>query len=184
MGEDQVQLFSSVLAVVALCGSLGVWGLKLAARWSVQARAVLGAVGDAALWLAATVAVSATAGSLYFSEVAGYVPCKLCWWQRIAMFPLAVVLSVAAARRDRGVRFHVIPVALAGLSVSVYHYLIEWFPSIEKTSCSLDVPCTAVWFRGFGFASLAFMAGCGFFAIVTLLACRPGSERSDEQAGS
>ena len=67
------------------------------------------AVDDAALWIAFLVAAVAMAGSLYFSEVANYMPCRLCWFQRIAMYPLAVILLVAAIRGDRGVRWYAVP---------------------------------------------------------------------------
>lgn len=171
MNTEQVQLFSSILALVALGGSITLWVLRLVSRFSASAAEFVRSVGDAALPLAATVAIAATAGSLYFSEVANFAPCKLCWWQRIAMFPLSMTLSIAAIRRDLTARWYVLPAAALGLCVSVYHYVIEWFPTLEKTSCSLEAPCTQVWFRTFGFSSLAFMAGCGFISIITLLLC-------------
>ena len=171
MDAEQVQVFTSILAIAALAGSIGVWALRLVSRFNKSAAGLVRSIGDVALVLAAMVAIGATLGSLYFSEIANYTPCKLCWWQRVAMFPLSIVLSVAVLRRDRGVRWHVLPVAAVGLCVSTYHYVIEWFPTLEKTSCALEAPCTQVWFRTFGFSSLAFMAGCGFIAIITLLLC-------------
>lgn len=171
MNIEQVQIFTSILALVALVGSVGLWSLRILSRFSKSSSAIMRTVSESALVLAAIVAVGATLGSLYFSEVAHFTPCKLCWWQRVAMFPLSIVLSIAALKRDRGVRWYVLPVAALGLCVSVYHYTIEWFPTLEKTSCALEAPCTQVWFRAFGFSSLAFMAGCGFIAIITLLLC-------------
>jgi disulfide bond formation protein DsbB len=168
---EQVQLFTSILALVALAGSVGLWSLRVMSRFSKSSATIMRTVSESALVLAAMVAVGATLGSLYFSEIANYTPCKLCWWQRVAMFPLSIVLSIAAVRKDRNIRLYVLPVAALGLCVSVYHYTIEWFPTLEKTSCALEAPCTQVWFRTFGFSSLAFMAGCGFIAIITLLLC-------------
>ena len=86
----------------------------VARRVAGRLRPSVAAIDDAALWLAFLVAATATAGSLYFSEVADYVPCQLCWFQRIAMYPLAVVLLVAAIRRDRSVRWYVGPLAAIG----------------------------------------------------------------------
>ena len=169
MTAEQVQIFTSILAIAALAGSIGLWLLRLVSRFSKTSGELVRNVGDSALLLAAMVAVGATLGSLYFSEIANYTPCKLCWWQRIAMFPLSIGLSIAAVRKDRNIRLYVLPVAVLGLCVSVYHYIIEWFPTLEKTACDLTAPCTQVWFRTFGFSSLAFMAGCGFIAIITLL---------------
>ena len=94
MSTDQVTLFLALLAVAAQAGA-GLLAVTLAARALAPAaawpRQVLGAVGPAALTVAAAVAVVATAGSLYLSEVAHFVPCKLCWYQRIAMYPLPVI---------------------------------------------------------------------------------------------
>ena len=95
------------------------------------------------LWIAFLVAATSTAGSLYFSEVADFVPCHLCWYQRIAMYPLSLLLVIAAARRDRAVRWYVGPLAGVGALISTYHYLVEWFPSLEGSSvCAVSVPCT------------------------------------------
>lgn len=85
------------------------------------------------------------------------------------MYSLAVILLIAAVKKDRGVIKYAVPLAVIGLVVSTYHYLLEWFPQIETSVCSLDVPCTAVWFREFGFVSLSLMAGSAFLAIIVLL---------------
>lgn len=126
-------------------------------------------VKPAALWLAWLIAAVAMAGSLYFSEEANFVPCKLCWFQRIAMYPLALLLLIAAVRRDVGVRMYAVPLAVVGAAISTYHYLIEWRPSLGSGTCELTAPCTVPWFRQFGFISLPLMALCGFAAIVALL---------------
>jgi len=165
-----MQLFFSLLALVALAGGVGLIGLRLL-PWPAG-RAVGAAVSAYSAWLAWLVAATATAGSLYFSEVANYPPCRLCWFQRICMYPMAVILLVGAIRRDRAVRWYALPLAGIGIVISAYHYLIEWYPSLEATSCDPVTPCTTVWFRRFGFASLPFMAGCGFLAIIALLICR------------
>ena len=68
------------------------------------------------------------AGSLYFSEVAHFVPCRLCWYQRIAMYPLVLLLGIATLRRDVGIRLYAIPLAAIGAAVSIYHVQLERFP--------------------------------------------------------
>ena len=115
------------------------------------------------------VAAVATAGSLYFSESAGYVPCRLCWFQRIAMYPIAVVALVALMRRDRGARWYIVPLAAIGAVVSAYHVMIErgWLEDSE--ACELFGPsCADVWFEAFGFVTLAWMALAGFVSIIVL----------------
>jgi disulfide bond formation protein DsbB len=84
------------------------------------------------------------------------------------MYPLAIVLVVAAIRRDDKVRPYVLTLAGLGALVSGYHYALEWIHSLDTGACAVSVPCTFVYFRQFGFMSLAFMALTGFAFIFTL----------------
>jgi disulfide bond formation protein DsbB len=168
---EAAQLFFSLLALVAGAGAIALLVLRLAAPRS----AVVAAVDEAALWIAFLVAAVCTAGSLYFSEVADFIPCQLCWFQRIAMYPLAVILLVAAIRGDRSVRWYAGPVAAIGAAISTYHYLVEWNPELEA-ACGIGPSCSDIWFREFGFVTLALMALCGFAAILVLIVPRPVQE--------
>jgi disulfide bond formation protein DsbB len=169
---EAFQLFFSLLALFALGGAAVVIVVRLLRTRSALAARMAAAADDAALWLAFLIAGTATAGSLYFSEVANYVPCQLCWYQRIAMYPLSVILLVAALRADRSVRWYVTPLATVGALISTYHYVIEWRPSLEGGVCGLGPPCAVIWFRQLGFVTLAFMALCGFVAILVLVVPR------------
>jgi disulfide bond formation protein DsbB len=125
---------------------------------------------DAGLWLAATVATTATLGSLIYSEHFDLIPCRFCWYQRIAMYPLALILLIAAARRDTaGARRYGIPLAVLGAGLAAYHYLIQQFPSLESGSCSVDVPCSSPYIWKYGFVSIPYMALAGFTLILALL---------------
>jgi disulfide bond formation protein DsbB len=167
---EAFQLFFSLLALVALGGSVAIVVVRALRDRSTTAAQIADAVDDAALWIAFLVAATATAGSLYFSEVANFEPCRLCWYQRIAMYPLSLILLVAALRRDRAVRWYVGPLAACGAVISTYHYLVEWHPRLEGGGvCELIAPCTFIWFREFGFVTLAFMALCGFLTILVLV---------------
>jgi disulfide bond formation protein DsbB len=120
-------------------------------------------------------------GSLYFAEVANFVPCQLCWFQRIAMYPLAVILLVGALRRDWGVRWYAVPVAAIGAAISTYHVLLEQFPSLESSNvCSAAVPCNFVWFEELGFVTLPYMALSAFALILVLLTLPPAAVREDD----
>ncbi len=171
MDVEAAQLFFSLLALAAGAGAIALVVLRLAAPRSP----VLVAVDDAALWIAFLVAAVSTAGSLYFSEVADFIPCQLCWFQRIAMYPLAVILLVAAIRKDRSVRWYAGPVAAIGAVISTYHYLVEWNPELEA-ACGIGPSCSDIWFRELGFVTLAFMALCGFAAILVLIVPSPVQE--------
>ena len=130
-------------------------------------------------WAAATLAM---AGSLYFSEIAHYTPCTLCWYQRIAMYPLVLILAIAAIRRDIGIRRYAIPLAAVGAVISSYHYLLEWFPQIDTGACTVGIPCTQVWFREFGFVSLPLLALVAFGLVIALLLIPPRKPAPDELA--
>lgn len=81
---------------------------------------------DNRLYLAWVVALAATLGSLWFSEVRGFVPCVLCWFQRIAMYPLALLLGLAALRGDLGIRAYALPLAAVGWIIALIHNLEDW----------------------------------------------------------
>ncbi len=160
VSTETAELFFSLLAIAAGIGALAYLGLWIASRLGSDGATEIGrAVADAAPWLAFVVAATATVGSLYFSEVAHFVPCRLCWFQRVAMYPLSVVLLVGAIRRDPGLRWYVGPIALVGAGVAAYHTLIEWKPELDTGACELFGPsCSDIWFREFGFMTLATMA--------------------------
>lgn len=154
---------TAITAVVAL-----VLLLMRSLRPSSQVAAYARDLAPMAGWLAFIIAAGATLGSLYYSEIAHYEPCKYCWLQRIAMYPSALLLGIAAFRRDAAVKYYVIPLAALGAIVSAYHFYIEQFPT-SGGSCSPTVPCNVPYFQQWGFVSLAFMALTGFLAIIVLL---------------
>lgn len=172
MSTDEVSLFFALLALAAEAGAAGLV-VTLVAR-AVAPRAdwphrVIDAVSPVALPLAALVAIVATLGSLYYSEVADFPPCRLCWFQRIGMYPLALVLPIAAWRRDRQVRWYAAPLAVVGGAVSIYHMVIERFPSLESGSCDITNPCSTIWVEQLGYLTIPTMALSGFALIALLL---------------
>jgi disulfide bond formation protein DsbB len=185
MSTTTVSLFVAILAMLCLAGTVAVVALALV-RWarpaSAAAETVDGLLADLtpiALWLAWVVALVTTLGSLYFSEVAGFIPCKLCWYQRIAMYPLAVLLLVAALRRDRSVWVYVVPQAAIGATISTYHAQLQAFPDQGSSFCTVVAPCTErdVW--EFGFVSLPLMALIAFAFVTTMvLVARTQGEHS------
>ena len=98
------------------------------------------------------------------------MPCRLCWYQRIAMYPLPVLLGIAWWKRDAGIRRYVVPLALIGLLISTYHILVERFPSLEDSGvCEVSNPCTIRWVERFGFVTIPTMAFAAFALISGLL---------------
>ena len=166
---ETMQTLTALLAIVAGVGAVLIVIARLTAtRVPVAARLGRAVIAVRAPLTLAVAAVS-VAGSLYFSESAGYVPCRLCWFQRIAMYPIAVVALVAVLRRDRAARWYILPMAVIGAAISSYHLLIEWGWLNDSESCALFGPsCAAVWFEAFGFITLALMALAGFVSIIVL----------------
>lgn len=126
---------------------------------------------------AAAIATVATAGSLYFSEVMGLYPCDLCWIQRIAMYPLVVVLAVGAYENRIAVWRTALPLSVGGGVVSAYHSLVQLTPN---STCSAG-GCGTVQFELFGLLSIPNLALVAFSLISVVLvagAFRSGAERA------
>jgi disulfide bond formation protein DsbB len=172
---DLAITFLTFLTLLANAATLGLAGTAGAARltgrprarraWARLHREVAGGATGLA-WLVAGVAMS---GSLYFSEVAGFTPCRLCWAQRACMYPLVVVLALAGPTRRRAWRALGLVLATAGAGIAAYHVLVERFPSLESGTCDPANPCSMVWFERFGFVTLPYMALSGFALIGALL---------------
>jgi disulfide bond formation protein DsbB len=121
------------------------------------------------IWFALAVALVTTLGSLYFSELAHFHPCPLCWYQRIAMYPLVVALVVGGIRRDRMVWTYVIPPAVIGMGFSIYHTQLQAYPAQHGPFCKINDPCTVRYVWEFGFVSIPFMALAAFAFIITMM---------------
>jgi disulfide bond formation protein DsbB len=189
IGVSTVALFYALLALLANAAVIGWLALAVgarrsstASRWLDEARSSL---GPSALMAAFVVAVLAMIGSLYFSEVAHFEPCRLCWYQRIAMYPLVVVLGIGAWRRDGAVARYAGPLAAIGAIIAAYHVALEWLPWLDSGVCSATTPCTLVWFRELGFISLPYLALSAFLLILALLrlARRTDPDRSADLDG-
>ena len=165
MDADVFATAMGLLSVLAALGGVAVVVGRLAGRpaWvPAPAMALAGAAGIAAV---------ATGGSLVFSDVYHYTPCELCWYQRIAMYPLVVLLGVGAVRGDLDVRRYALPLSVAGALVSTWHVLVQRVPAIAgTTSCEATAPCTGIWVEALGVLTIPTMAGIGFLAITALLA--------------
>ena len=120
-----------------------------------------------AAWL---VSVVATLGSLYFSEIRGFVPCELCWFQRILMYPLSIILGIAAYRQDYDIRRYVLPLTIIGGCTSFYHYLLQKVDSLGLVHpCKNGVPCNMEYINWLGFITIPFLALAAFILITLFL---------------
>ena len=118
------------------------------------------------LYVAWVISIAATLGSLYFSEIAGFIPCELCWYQRIFMYPLVIFLGVAVFRNDASIKWYVLPVSIIGASIGVLHYLQQKVPSLSGlTPCAEGVPCNVAYINWFGFVTIPFLSLVAFILI-------------------
>lgn len=126
------------------------------------------------LYFAWVVSVIATLGSLYFSEIRGFIPCELCWYQRILMYPLSVILGIAAYNNDLRIKKYILPLSIIGICVSLYHYLLQKVPGFALAKpCVQGVPCDMMYINWFGFITIPFLALVAFSLItISLLAIR------------
>ncbi len=173
MDFQSMRLFFALLALAANVATVGIVVLGFAGRTGPSAHAlrerVFGALNGLELWFAFAVATTATLGSLYLSEIAHLVPCTYCWYQRIAMYPLVVILGIAALRKDRDIRIYAAYLAAIGAVIAFYHRAVQLFPELNGSTCSSGVPCTAAYFTQFGFVTIPYMALSGFLLILALL---------------
>lgn len=122
------------------------------------------------LFLAWLIALISTLGAIFLSEVVGVLPCVLCWYQRIAMFPLVVILAVGLLPFDaRSVRY-ALPLAVAGWVIALYHCLLYWgvVPK-DLVPCGEGASCTDVKAELYGFISVPLLSLAAFSLIVVFL---------------
>jgi hypothetical protein len=172
MTTETFELFAALLTIATLATTAALVAARLVSRMRGTGSEVLRSVAVNRMAICAAITTTSTLGSLYFSEVAHFVPCTLCWYQRIAMYPLAILTAMAAVRKgDLSVYVRVI--ASIGLVISGYHWLLERFPNIDAGVCSTAVPCELVWFEKFGFITLPFMAFTAFSAVLAVTTLPP-----------
>lgn len=118
-------------------------------------------------WLLATIGML---GSLFFSEVMGLAPCVLCWWQRIFMYPLVVILLLGLYPLDLKVIRYSLPLAVIGLGFAIYHYLLYsgYIPQ-DLAPCGEGPSCTEISLELFGFITIPMLAIIAYSAIIALL---------------
>ncbi|MCL4505361.1 MAG: disulfide oxidoreductase [Chloroflexi bacterium] len=144
---------------------------------------VYAALGRYSGYVALLAAWIATCGSLYFSEVLGWTPCLLCWYQRILMYPLSLLLAVGLLRRDKGLHKYALVLSIPGACVSLFHYLDQKTDLVSAfVPCKVGIPCSADYLNAFGgVVTIPFLALIAFLIITfSMVASRLGAEPEDE----
>ena len=131
-----------------------------------------------AKYLAWLVVLASTLGSLYFSEVLGYAPCILCWYQRIAIYPLALIIPIGIARRDVNMPVYTLALAGVGWLIALYHNLLQYNIISEKLApCTAGIPCvTNDYLFGTNFITIPLLSLIALSTIIVLMVIARRSE--------
>lgn len=138
--------------------------------------------------VALAVAWSGVIGSLYYSEIAGWEPCALCWWQRVALYPAAILLAIATARREeRRLSPYIATLAAIGAAISAYQLYLQFGPPAAEAlmnGCSIDggASCSETYYVAFGYVSMATSALSAFLVILAGLNLSHRAERHEANA--
>jgi disulfide bond formation protein DsbB len=160
-----------IVALMLLVGALALLGVR--SPLGIVRRALWGYE----LWAAFIVAALATGGSLFYSEIERFQPCEFCWFQRIYMYPLSLLLLLVAARGDHRASRYLLPVPVVGAGVSIYHMLIQYGAIQEPSGCSASAVggCKINWLAAplqnasFGYLAIPTLALTGFLLLIGFL---------------
>lgn len=118
------------------------------------------------IYLAWIQSIIATIGSLYFSEIRHFTPCVLCWYQRILMYPLVLIIAVGILRKDKKIYQYVLPLTLTGTIVALFHNLLYYKILPESAApCVAGISCTTRFFAWFGFITIPLLSLTAFLVI-------------------
>lgn len=133
------------------------------------------------------VSLTATMGSLFYSEIAGYTPCKLCWFQRIFMYPQPILFAVALWKKDKGIIKYALTLSVVGGLIALYHYLLQT-GIVEGGACSVigsySAACSQRFVMEYGYMTIPMMSLTAFAYITALLSTTfvPISKRKQKPA--
>jgi disulfide bond formation protein DsbB len=171
------QVLLVLLLLVGLLALFGVRGpLDTLRRW----------LWGYELWAAFVVAAVATGGSLFYSQVVGFIPCELCWFQRICMYPLSIILLLMAIRGANRAARYLLPLPIVGACVSIYHMLIGYHAITEPSGCFVGAPgtgCGLNWIKpeSFGYLQIETLALTAFLLLIGFILLAT-AESTDEAA--
>ncbi|MBI2038639.1 MAG: disulfide bond formation protein B [Candidatus Nealsonbacteria bacterium] len=126
------------------------------------------------------VALIAVSGSLFYSEVAGFTPCKLCWFQRIFMYPQVILLGLALLKKDRNIADYILALSIPGAIIAFYHYLLQ-LGIVPELSCQVvgySVSCAQRFVMNFGYITIPMMAISAFILIILLQLIKRGYNKN------
>ena len=123
-------------------------------------------IKDYAIYLAWVIALIGLFCSLFFGEILHHEPCRLCWYQRVCLFPLVILLGIAAYREDSRIIIYALPLTILGAFLAFYQLLGTFVPSLSSPKlCGSEVDCSENMVELFGFLSFPLVSFIGFLLI-------------------
>lgn len=175
-----VSITNQIFSLLTIVGQIIVAVVIIS--FAVKQRKILNFFAKHALVFSFIVVLIATLGSLFYSEFAGYEPCKLCWFQRILMYPQVVLLGMALFKKDNGIIPYSIVLSAIGALIAGYHYLLQFgfAPSIDCSAVGYSISCLKLFFMEFGYITIPMMALTAFLLVITFMTLLKLSARSNK----
>jgi disulfide bond formation protein DsbB len=154
-----ITVILSILTVAAQVAVL-VWILALVLLKNRRESKIIGFFAEHGLLFTFLIATGATLGSLFYSEIAGFEPCKLCWFQRLFMYPQMFMLGVALWKKDESVLRYSIVLSLVGAAIALYHYLLQLgiAPAVPCAAVGQSADCSQRFVMEMGYVTIPMMS--------------------------
>ena len=166
-----IDLINLKLSLLVVIGQIVIAFLLVSMFLKKEPNNIINFFSKNALFFSFIITLGATLFSLFYSEIAGYEPCKLCWFQRIFMYPQVIILGMALWKKNREVADYAITLSIIGAIIAGYHYLLGFglVPNIPCSAISQTVSCSQNFVTNFGYITIPLMSFTGFLLIIVLL---------------
>ena len=159
-------LLSNAFALIVLLLFASKWFFQKGKLWARFSKLMAGTAYKAGF----VIALTATLGSLYLSDVRGFTPCLLCWYQRIFMYPLLFIFGTALVKKLKGAENFVLPLSITGAAIAAYHYYLQITPDplVPCSTVGFSVSCSDRFVTSYGYITIPWMA-LSAFGLITIL---------------
>lgn len=168
-----LQTITSILAFATIAGQAGtlIFLMYWLIRRTADHDAILLFFRKYGIGVAFAIALAAVVGNLYYSEIANFIPCKLCWLQRIFMYPQVLLLGIAWWKKDYGIKKYSLPLALIGFGFALYHSYLQQFPATNDAFCSIGslVGCSTREIYELGYITMPLMSLTAFLMVIVFV---------------
>ncbi|MFI5265686.1 MAG: disulfide bond formation protein B [Candidatus Levyibacteriota bacterium] len=162
-----LSLGTIILDIFLILGLL-LYALSFRASKKSRLEKIASFLGKNSIEISMLAATFASLSTLFLSEIAGLVPCELCWYQRVFMFPQVVILGIALLKNDTKVRVTSLALSVIGLGIAVYHILLQFYPAFFPCT-DRAISCALTQFKDFGYVTIPVMSATVFSLIILLM---------------